>query len=123
MGMDAPAISTAVKDFKRWLSIDATEARHIVLGGRFATVSALTSGADAADSVEEDRQLSKMLLSDFDKIHAPMHVPTPCPACGSMQVRTTGIWGDFPFEQALQSSPAPFARPLVGHWVRYVLPK
>ncbi|MDN7816499.1 DUF746 domain-containing protein [Burkholderia vietnamiensis] len=96
LGMDAPAISSAVKDFKRWLSIDATDARHIVLGGRFATVTALTSGADADDSVEEDRRLSEMLLSDFDEIHAPMHGPTPCPACGSMQVRTKGIWGDFP---------------------------
>ncbi|WP_415877573.1 transposase-like zinc-binding domain-containing protein [Burkholderia ubonensis] len=37
-----------------------------------------------------------MLLNDYDDIHAPMHGPTACPACGSVQVRTKGISGELP---------------------------
>ncbi|WP_244136297.1 DUF746 domain-containing protein [Burkholderia sp. BCC0405] len=95
LGMEAQAICHSVKEFKRWLSIDADDARHILLGGRF-TAEQSTSDVSADDVEKEDRPLSDVLLNDFDEVHAPMHGPTACPACGSMQVRTKGVWGDLP---------------------------
>ncbi|KIP17248.1 hypothetical protein KY49_7042 [Burkholderia sp. MSHR3999] len=81
-----------VREFRYWLcEFDPSEC--ISLGGRLR-ISATGVAEDLM--AQEDRLLIESMLSGYDEIHAPMHGPTTCLACGSARVRTEGIWGDLP---------------------------